>query len=322
MRVLRGIHYRVARPTCLALGVFDGVHRGHRRVIGATVRQSGPLGATPAVLTFDPHPAAIVGSGKAPPLLTTTDEKIETIRELGVGLVVVAAFDRALASMPAERFVSEVLVRRLRARCVVVGSGWRFGAGGKGDPSLLRRIAADYGFGVTTVPAVLAGRSPVSSTRIRKLLLEGGAEEAARLLGRRYSIVGPVVPGDGLGRQLGFPTANLHLPPEKLLPADGVYACWASGLGRGTGSSPPAPRLWPALCYIGTRPTVAASGVRRAEVHLLRRRGPLGAPGSVLRAELISRLRPDRRFPSTRALVAQMALDRLRACQLLGLQES
>jgi riboflavin kinase/FMN adenylyltransferase len=292
-------------------------------VIAAAVSQARSVGATPAVLTFDPHPAAVVAPRGSPPLLTTTDEKIESIRRLGVKLVVIAPFDKALADMPAEAFVVEVLVQQLRARCVTVGCDWRFGAGGRGAPALLKRLAEVHGFGVTTIPAVVAKGSPVSSTRIRGLLLRGRVEEANELLGRPYSLTGRVVPGDGLGRTLGFPTANLRLEPEKLIPADGVYACFATTAGspdRSTRSSNR--RLWPALCYIGTRPTVESGGARRAEVHLLKRRGPVGTPGSVLRAELVSRLRSDRRFPSTEALVVQMTLDCLHAWGVLALHEA
>jgi riboflavin kinase/FMN adenylyltransferase len=315
MKVLWGIEHRVSRPTCLALGVFDGVHRGHQGVIAAAVSQARSIGATPAVLTFDPHPAAVVAPRGSPPLLTTTNEKIESIRQLGVKLVIIAPFDKALADMPAEVFVAEVLVRQLRARCVTVGFDWRFGAGGRGTPALLKRLAAVHGFGVTTIPAVVAKGLPVSSTRIRGLLLHGRVEEANELLGRTYSLTGRVVAGHRLGRTLGFPTANLDPPAEKLIPADGVYACWA-------GACPPhgqrSSKLWPALGYIGSRPTFGGDGRRRVEVHLLQRRGPVGVRGASLRTEFVSRLRRDRRFPSAEALVAQMQADRVGADVILG----
>lgn len=305
MRIRRGIDERLTRPSCLALGVFDGVHLGHRKVIAAAVSQARSRGSIPAVLTFEPHPAAVVNPGGAPSLLTTTDEKLGILRSLGVGLVVVARFDQRLAAMRPEDFIAEVLVERLRACCVVVGRGWRFGSGGRGTAALLRQVAPRHGCGATIVPPVHVGGHPISSTRIRKLLLRGMVEEAERLLGRPYTLRGQVVPGDGLGRKLGFPTANLHLPSEKLLPADGVYACW----GRAGGRRCARRRAWPALCYIGARPTVESAGARRVEVHLLERRGPLAAPGAFLRVELVSRLRPDRRFPSLDCLVAQMRAD-------------
>jgi len=320
MRVQWGIDKSVARPSCLALGVFDGVHLGHRKVIASAVRQARSNGAVPAVLTFEPHPAAVVSAAGAPPLLTTTGEKLTLLRELGVKLVVVARFDRGLAKMIPEDFVAEVLVGRLRARCVVVGADWRFGSGGSGTAALLKRLSPRQGCGVTVVPAVIAKGEPVSSTWIRKLLLSGKIGEANGLLGRPYGVHGRVVRGDGLGRRLGFPTANLQLPPEKLIPADGVYACWAGARSRHGKRSA---RVWPAVAYIGTRPTVEFDGARRVEVHLLERRGPVGAPGASLRAELVSRLRRDRRFTSLGALVAQMRADSAKARVVLGaLQEA
>jgi len=324
MRVLWGIEKRVARPSCLALGVFDGVHLGHAKVIGTAVARAAAGDAVPAVLTFDPHPDTVVNPQGAPPLLTTTEEKIGLLRGLGVKLAIIARFDSSLAAMPAEGFAADVLVRRLRARCIAVGANWRFGAGGRGSPELLKQMAPRFGFDVTMVPSVIVKGEPVSSTRLRGLLLGGQLEEANELLGRLYDMGGRVVAGDGLGRKLGFPTANLDLPREKLIPADGVYACWA-GKPRSASPLPPAslsvaPSLraergegvrlkWPAICYIGSRPTIDVSRGRRVEVHLLERRGPVGAPGSVLRVELVSRLRPDRRFASTEALVEQMKAD-------------
>ncbi len=320
MRVLRGIESRLSRPTCLALGVFDGVHLGHRNVIGAAVAGAQKTGATPAVLTFDPHPDAVISASGAPPLLTTTEEKIGFLRELGVKLTIIASFDQSFASTPAEDFVSSVLTGGLRARCVVIGADWRFGAGGRGTAALLKQMADESEFAVAVVPPVLVSGQPVSSTRIRKLLLDGQVEDANELLGRRYSLQGEVIIGDGLGRGLGFPTANLSLPADKLIPADGVYAAMASSAGstpRLLDSSTLRPR-WPSLVYIGSRPTIDGARGRRVEVHLLKRRGPVGAPGSTLSVELVSRLRADRRFPSVEALVEQMRADAASARAVLG----
>jgi riboflavin kinase/FMN adenylyltransferase len=328
MRVQWGIDKGIARPSCLALGVFDGVHLGHCRVIASAVRQAGSSGIVPAVLTFEPHPAAVVSPAAAPALLTTTEEKLALLRELGVKLVVVAGFDRNLAKMPPEDFIAEMLVARLRARCVVVGADWRFGSGGRGTAALLKQVAPRHGCGVTIVPAVIAKGEPISSTRIRKLLLRGKTEQANRLLGRPYTIHGRVVRGDGLGRKLGFPTANLQLPSDKLIPADGVYACWAGASGTRytscpTGQGERSAKAWPAVAYIGTRPTIESGGTRRVEVHLLERRGPVGAPGASLRAQLLSRLRRDRTFRSLAALAEQMRADSANAGVVLSaLQEA
>lgn len=307
MRVLRGLGKRLRRPLCLALGVFDGVHLGHRRVIQAAVSRARGRPLLPGVLTFDPHPDAVISAAGAPRLLTTTEEKLSLLRELGVEVAVVARFSRRLADMPAERFVEEVLVNQLQARCVVVGENWRFGRGGEGTPELLRTLGAALRFRVSMVPPVSVKRGKVSSTRIRELLLRGRLEAANELLGRPYGLAGRVVGGEGRGRHLGFPTANLDVPPAKLIPADGLYACFA-GLRK----------MRPAMAYIGARPTFGEGADRRVEIHLLERPGHRDLHGRLLRAELIARLRGDRRFASSEGLVAQMKRDRVRTRALLA----
>lgn len=306
MRVLRGLDRRLRKPTCLALGVFDGVHLGHQEVIGAAVRNAEEEGLVPAVLTFEPHPDSLLAEGGAPPLLTTTEEKLALLRGLGVRLAVIAEFDSSLAGTPADRFIREVLAGRLRARSIVAGQNWRFGAGGEGNPGLLRRLADELGYRVTDVPSVSVNRIKVSSTRIRQALLEGGVELGARLLGRRYGVSGTVVPGEGIGRVLGFPTGNLAPPPEKLIPPDGIYACLAGKR-----------RFRPAAVYVGSRPTFGDGGPRRVEVHFLHcpPRGRLR--GRRLSVEFVAQLRGDRRFTTTEALVAQMAQDCAEAARVL-----
>ena len=311
MRVIRGVDKKLRRPLCLAVGVFDGVHVGHREVIGRAVKMAAGGNLVPAVLTFDPHPDAVLSSQGAPPLLTTAEEKVALLRNLGVELTILARFDRELADIPAAKFVEEVLVGRLRARCVVVGENWRFGAGGRGGPELLRRMAGGSGFRVTVVPRVLAGGRKVSSTRIRELLAAGRLKQATKLLGRSYGLLGRVVRGEGVGRKLGFPTANLDLSGEKLIPADGVYAC-RSGQRL----------LRNAVAYIGRRPTFGEGRERRVEVHLLDRDGRVDLWGRVLRTELVERLRGDRRFSSERALVEQMVRDCWRARVVLDSLQS
>jgi riboflavin kinase/FMN adenylyltransferase len=277
------------------------------------VRTAGRAGITPAVLTFEPHPDAVLSRRGAPPLLTTTQEKLALLRDLGVRLTVLARFDRRLADMPAEQFVRELLVGRLRARCLVVGEGWRFGAAGSGATGLLREMAPELGFSVGAVRPLSVGGAKVSSTRIRSLLLRGRVSAAAEMLGRRYRVAGEVVAGAGLGRSLGYPTANLAPPEDKLIPADGIYACLA-GLRR----------LRPAVGYIGTRPTVSARGRRAVEVHVLPAKGKetarprLDLLGRAVRVEFIARLRGDRKFPSVEALRRQMGRDCARARGLLA----
>lgn len=306
MRVLRGLRRGLRRPLSLAMGVFDGVHVGHRAVIAAAVRAAPPSGLVPAVLTFEPHPDAVLQKEGAPSLLTTTKEKLALLRGLGVRLAVIAPFDRELARAEAEAFARDVLARQLGAKCIIVGENWRFGAGGRGTPALLNHLALSLAFRVSVVPPVCVGRHKVSSTRIRSLLLRGDVAAARELLGRPYRLSGRVLAGSGIGRTLGFPTANLHPAAEKLVPADGVYACRA---GRR--------RLWPAAAYVGSRPTFAGGGPRRIEVHLLACPKPPDLLGATLNVDFVARLRGDRNFPSPKALVAQVARDCDKAQRLL-----
>ena len=302
---------RVRRPLCLAVGVFDGVHRGHQAIVSAAVKRAARSGAIPAALTFEPHPQAVLNPKGAPALLTPNEEKLALLRSMGIRLVVIARFDRKLAQTAAEEFVRDVLAGQLRAAIVVVGEDWRFGASGRGSPDLLRTMARCLGFQLRVVPSVAVRGEKVSSTRIRALVQQGRVAAACQLLGRPYQLAGEVVKGSGLGRQLGYPTANLQVPKEKLLPQDGIYACWA---GQRT--------LWPAVAYIGVRPTIEPRGSRRMEVYLLERGRWVGLLGKRLHVELLARLRRDRRFPSAEALKAQMARDCSRARQILAaLQE-
>ncbi len=298
---------RVRSPLCLAAGVFDGVHLGHQAIISAAVRMAAERGCTPTVLTFAPHPDTVLFHRPVPPLLTALEEKVKLFAALGVKVTVVARFDRALAMTSAEAFVREVLVDRLRACCLAVGEGWRFGFGGKGDAALLRRMAQEHGFSFCSCPPVSVEGVLVSSTRIRGFIAEGELEAAAGYLGRWYQVSNTVQPGEQRGRTLGFPTANLDPPPFKALPPDGVYACWA-GVAR-----------WqPAVLSIGVRPTFEEAGTRRLEVHLLDQARTPRVLGRRLHVAFVQRLREERRFASPQALVAQMEQDRERARSLLA----
>jgi riboflavin kinase/FMN adenylyltransferase len=308
VRVIRGLRdVRLRRPVCLAIGVFDGVHLGHQAVISAAVRMSASGRPAPAVMTFDPHPDAVLSAGAAAVLLTTTDEKVRLLAGLGIKVAVIAEFDRGLAETSAEDFVRELVVEKLRAQCLVVGEGWLFGAGGRGTPVLLRRLGEAMGFRVAVVPPVKVGGRIVSSTRVRRLLERGKVEEARECLGRPYQVAGEVVAGEGRGRQLGYPTANVDPPSGKLVPAHGVYACLAG-----------VRRLRPAVTNIGVRPTFGSGGRPRVEVHLL---APVRKPrllGRRLHVEFIAGLRGERRFLSPDALKRQMARDCEAARRVLG----
>lgn len=316
MRVVRGLARRRGRPLCLAIGAFDGVHLGHQAILREAVALARECDGLPAALTFEPHPDAVLSPAGAPPLLTTLEEKLALLREMGLAVVMVAPFTRSLADTPPDTFVQEILLGWLHACCVVVGKRWRFGAGGRGDVALLEEIGRKAGLRVRGVEPVICGGRIVSSTRIRALLQRGRIAEANALLGREYCLQGEVVPGDGRGRQLGFPTANLLLPGGKLIPADGVYACLArTGSGRSTASS----SSWhPAVASIGVRPTFEQAGERRVEIHLLSPPRPRELRGHWLAVRLVARLRRERRFPSAAALVAQMQRDCEQARQILS----
>lgn len=266
-----------AAPRAAAVGTFDGVHRGHRRVLEA-VRDAH---RRTTVVTFDPHPRAVLG--EAVELLTTLERRLELLEAAGVEDVLVLRFDERLAALRAEEF-AEGILRPSGIAVVAAGATFRFGRGREGDLDLLQRL----GFDVRRVPLV----ENVSSSHIRSLLRSGEPEQAARLLGRPAEVEGVVVRGDGRGRELGFPTANLDVPPALLVPLDGVYAGWTNGRR--------------AAVSIGTNPHF--DGVeRRVEAHLLDFDGDLY--GQRLVVEVWSRLRGQARFDSLDELVAAIAAD-------------
>lgn len=274
------------RPRRLAIGTFDGVHLGHRRVIAGS----------DTVVTFDPHPVSVFAPHAAPRLLTTVARKAELLAGLGVEELVVVGFDAAMASLPAEAFVDEVLVGALQARRVAVGENFRFGHHAAGDPDLLR---ADGRFEVHEEPLFEVDGEIVSSSHIRGLISGGAVEYAGALLGEPFVLEGEVVPGDRRGRELGYPTANLVPPEGRAVPGHGVYACRAS--------ADAVPDGVPAAVSIGVRPQFQTGRGELIEAHLIGFEGDLY--GARLRIEFRKRLRGERRFPSVEDLVAQMARD-------------
>jgi riboflavin kinase / FMN adenylyltransferase len=311
MQVVRGFDGIVApeRGSALTIGAYDGVHLGHRHVLGLLGGMADDRRLETVVITFDRHPATVVRPETAPLLLTDLEQKLELLADAGVQRTVVLAFDEARANEAAEDFVTEVLVGALAARLVVVGRDFHFGHGRKGNVALLTGMGARFGF--ETVGVALeddAEGEPVSSTRIRGLVAAGDVAGAARLLGRPHQVRGTVVEGDGRGgAALGVPTANLSVPPEIALPAEGIYAC---RYVRPDGSTHRA-----AVSY-GRRPTFYdGTAPPLLEAHLIGFSGDLyGEEG---RLSFVQRLRGERRFDSVEALVAQMRLDVERADALL-----
>ncbi len=283
--------------TVVTVGTFDGVHRGHWEVLLEIRRRALATGHRSVLLTFDPHPLRIVRPGQAPPLLTTPVEKKEILAESGLDYAVFLAFTPELSRYEPRRFVTEVLVGRLGVQELVIGHDHGFGRGRSGDAETLRQIGQELGFGVDVVPPVMVNGQPISSSAIRAALQAGDAPAAARALGRPYSVRGLVVRGDGRGRQLGFPTANLAVASsEKLIPAAGIYAI--RGITR-TGSFGGALHLGPRPTFVGSPPTI--------ELHLLGFDGDLY--GEEIRVDFVRRLRDVRPFDSVAALVAQMRED-------------
>lgn len=291
----------------VAVGNFDGVHRGHQALIAATVARSRQLGGAAMALTFDPHPAKVVNPAAAPTELLSLEQKVRLLAALGLERLVVLPFTTAVAAQPPEDFVSEILAGALGARWVLVGAGFRFGQGRSGDVGLLERLGRRHGFEVTAMPPVASEGAPISSTRVRAALSRGAMSEVARLLGRPFLIEGSVERGARRGRTLGAPTANV-VPLNTLLPPDGVYAAWCHIADE-------APRH-PAVVNVGRRPTFdGGNNSVHVEVHLLDFEGDLY--GRSLGVELSECLRGERRFPGAEALRAQIQSDIQQARQVL-----
>lgn len=285
------------RGTVVTVGTFDGVHRGHWEVLQEIRRRAEATGRRSVLVTFDPHPLRIVRPEHAPPLLTTPVEKKEILAESGLDWAVFISFTETLSRYSPREFVEDILVGRLGVDELVIGYDHGFGRDRSGDADTLRAIGDDLGFAVDVVPPVATEGEPVSSSRIRRAVAEGRMEEARACLGRPYSVRGVVVRGDGRGRQLGFPTANLKVQhAEKLIPPSGIYAvrgATRSGVHKGA-------------LHMGPRPTFQGSPPTM-ELHLLDFSADLY--GEEVRVDFVRRLRDVQPFDGAAALVAQMRRD-------------
>jgi riboflavin kinase / FMN adenylyltransferase len=289
----------------LALGNFDGLHRGHGKIIDRVRRRAGERGGTPAAMTFDPHPSRVLRPDKAPALIMTTEQRLEALGRAGMQGVAVVRFTRDMSLWDPEMFVRTVLVEWLHVVEVWVGANFLFGHDRAGTFTVLRALGARYGFRAEKIDAVRYKDFVVSSTRIRRLLAEGRVDEAGALLGHHYFIDGTVVRGAARGREIGFPTANLDTPNE-LLPPAGVYATTAavSGIEH------------PSVTNIGTRPTFGAADRVHVETHLLDASRDLY--GARVRLSFVQRLRDERKFADVDALRAQIEADCRAARRLFG----
>ena len=310
MIVVRDGEAATARRSVVAVGVFDGLHRGHQRVVAEVRELAVAHGAAATVATFDPHPATVLDPPAAPLLLGTLDQRLQGLNALGVEQVRVVTFDHVLAAESARSFVERVLVRELRAALVVVGEDFRFGHERAGDVSLLRAMGAEHGFDVVAAP--LAGDAQQwSSTAVRRCLAAGDVDRAAQILGRAFTLRGVVASGDGRGRELGYPTANVAPAPRQQLPGLGIYAAVART---------PDGAWWPAATSVGTRPQFYEDGPALVESFLEGYEGDLY--GATVDVAFLARLRDEASFRDVAGLIAQIDDDVARTREIVGSLES
>ena len=293
-------------PLHLAIGVFDGVHVGHQSLMRTIAERAGADGGTAVAMTFDPLPIEVLAPGAPPSALSDSVERSALLHAAGAGAVAIVRFTQEFAALSPEAFVDRVAGAG-DVRDVLVGPDFHFGHDRGGDVDALRRLGERKGFRVEVAARVTMDGRVVSSTRVRNALLAGDVREAARLLGRDYAVVGTVEHGDKRGRALGFPTVNLDVPINRLLPRDGIYAMWAAVNGSRV----------PAAASLGVRPTFGA-GERRLEAFLLDWAGEVY--GDTVRAEFVERLRDELRFETAGELATQIAADVDRTRAILGLK--
>lgn len=306
MRVFRGIPEHADTATVLTIGNFDGVHLGHQALLKLLTDKAHSLGLPAVVLTFEPHPREYFSPADAPARLASLREKLLLLDAAGVDRTYVCRFDARFAAQPAQSFIDDTLVRGLGVRHLFIGDDFCFGARRQGNFAMLQAAGAQHGFGVESMPTLAVQDERVSSSAVRDALAEDDLSHAARLLGRPYSIAGRVSHGDKLGRQLGFPTANIQMKHRR--PAlTGVYAVSVEGLAR---------QRIAGVANIGVRPTATCNGRARLEVHLFD--WDQSCYGAHIRVHFLHKLRGERKFESLDALRTQIALDAASARQWLA----
>lgn len=301
MKIFHGTeNANIARPTVLTLGVFDGLHLGHQRIMHKVVERAKAVGAAGTAITFDPHPRSVLHPESAPPLLQTLDQRLANFEVLGIEQAIVIRFDREFASQSAEDFLRDILHDRLHAKEVYLGKGFAFGRARGGNIDLLRRMSAELGFAADEVDEVRLRGQRISSSKIRKLLAAGRVNLARRMLGRPYGVEGVIVRGDRRGHTVGFPTANLH-PHNRVIPKFGVYATATliDGIWRRS------------ITNIGVRPTFGAESEPSIESYIFDFDRELY--GDVLRVRFLHRIRDERKFSGIDELKAQIEKDTRRA---------
>ena len=299
MKLLRSVQElsSVTGPIHLAIGVFDGVHLGHQSVIKRAIEAAARAGDTSVVLTFHPHPVRVLRPEKAPRLLTSTQHKTVLIEQLGVDALLIQEFSLAFSRTPPRDFVMQLLTHAKRLQTICVGEGWSFGANRSGSVDLLRELAVSEGFTLDMVKPVIVDGDVVSSTRVREAVERGEMEQAAKLLGRPFTVLGTVTKGNHLGRQLGFPTANLRTHNEQF-PPNGVYAVKAWYKAKEYGG----------VVNIGIRPTLEQTkGERILEIHLFDFDQDIY--GDEVEVSFLEYLRPEKKFDSLTQLKEQIGRD-------------
>ena len=297
MRLFHGTdNAEIQRPTVLTLGVFDGLHIGHQLIMRTVVERARAIGAVPTVITFDPHPRAVLHPESAPPLLQTFDQKIEGFGVLGIEQTIVIRFNRQFSEIRAQDFLRDVVQDRLHAHEVYLGKGFAFGHNREGNIELLRRLGNELGFVAGEVAEVSLRGRRVSSSKIRELLSQGEVNLARRMLGRPYGVEGRVEHGAERGHQLGFPTANLH-PQNRVIPKNGVYVTGTLIDGQWRRS----------VTNVGIRPTFGAEAEPSVETFVMDWEGDLY--GDVVRVRFLHRLRDEQKFGSLEELKKQIGRD-------------
>lgn len=301
MRLFHGTdNAEIQRPTVLTLGVFDGLHLGHQLIMRTVVERAREVDAIPTVITFDPHPRAVLHPESAPPLLQTFDQKIEGFGVLGIQQTIVVRFTEEFSKLSAAGFLRDTVIERLHSREVYLGKGFAFGHNREGNIDMLRKLGTELGFIAGEVPEVTIRGKRVSSSRVRQLLADGKVNLVRRMLGRPYGVEGRVERGAERGRELGFPTANLH-PNNRVIPKNGVYVTGTLIEGKWHRS----------ITNIGLRPTFGDATEPSVETFVMNWAGDLY--GDVVRVRFLYRLRDERRFDSIVALKSQIENDVRRA---------
>lgn len=301
MKIFHGTeNANIARPTVLTLGVFDGLHLGHQRIIQTVADRAKALDAVSTAITFDPHPRAVLHPESAPPLLQTLDQRLAALEFLGVEQTIVIRFNLEFAGIQAADFLREVVYDRLQAREVYLGKGFAFGKGRAGNIDLLRTVSAELGFFADEVPEVALRGTRVSSSKIRELLAAGRVNLARRMLGRPYGVEGKIIRGDRRGHTIGFPTANLQ-PQNRVIPRTGVYV-----------TATLIDEVWRrSITNIGVRPTFGGDAEPSVETYVFDFDGDLY--GDVLRVRFLHRIRDERKFSGIDELKNQIQKDSNRA---------